>query len=165
MGQCPIRACQDRGLTAVVGPVACQKVETVVVAARSNCARKKSPVTDPQSKDLVNPLPRVTAREAIQLLSDHAEKLGADAADSNGLVRAVVTAHELGFDAWLCVCCELADRSARRQGYADQADRAAALAFPDARAGQAQHDGRTQSARVARPGIDDVETVATEPSP
>ena len=118
-------------------------------------------MTDSESKDLGNPLPRVTVKEAIKLLSDQAETLGADAADSNGIVRAVVMAHRLGFNAWLCVCCELGDRSARREGYADQYARAAALA----RAAQLQRSERTQSARLAHTGSDNVESVATEPSP
>ena len=62
--------------------------------------------------------------EAIQVLTDEAERLGANANDTTGVVRSLVVAHGLGFDAWLCVCCELADRSARREGYRSQSDRA-----------------------------------------
>ena len=66
----------------------------------------------------------VTIGLAIQLMADAAEEQGADANDSTGVVRAIVTAHGLEFCAWLCVCCELADRAARREGFKDQVDRA-----------------------------------------
>jgi len=52
----------------------------------------------------------ITVEKAIKLMADAAEKGGADANDSTGLVRAIVTAHGLSFNAWFCVCCELADR-------------------------------------------------------
>jgi hypothetical protein len=71
----------------------------------------------------------VTIEQAIQLMADAAEEQGADANDTTGVVRAIVTAHGLEFCAWLCVCCELADRSARREGFRDQNDRA--LKSPD----------------------------------
>lgn len=71
----------------------------------------------------------MTSAEATQLLADQAQELGADGADSTGIVRAIVKAHGLGVCAWLCVCCELADRDARRAGYKDQAARAASIAF------------------------------------
>jgi hypothetical protein len=62
--------------------------------------------------------------EAIRLLTDEAARRGADAEDNSGIVRDLVTAHGFGFDAWLCVCMKLADRSAQREGYRDQFDRA-----------------------------------------
>lgn len=63
--------------------------------------------------------------QAIQLLTDEAARLGADAEDSTGAVRGLVVSHGLGFNAWFCVCCELADRKARLKGFRDQADQAA----------------------------------------
>lgn len=63
--------------------------------------------------------------KALCQLTDEAEQRGADANDSNGIVRAVVAQHGLSFYAWFCVCCELADRSAQREGFKNQADRAA----------------------------------------
>ena len=51
--------------------------------------------------------------------------MGADANDERGVVRQLVLAHGLSFCAWLCVCCELADRDAQRQGFKNQSDRAA----------------------------------------
>lgn len=66
----------------------------------------------------------MTVNEAIKLLTDEAERLDADANDNKGIVRALVTAHGLSFNAWFCVCCELADRAAQREGYKNQADRA-----------------------------------------
>ena len=66
----------------------------------------------------------MTGEEAIKLLAEEAERLGADANDSNGIVRELVVAHGLEFYAWFCVCCELADRAAQRQGYKDQFERA-----------------------------------------
>lgn len=68
---------------------------------------------------------RITdSKEAIAILADEAERQGADANDTNGTVRAIVTTHGLGFNAWFCVCCELADRAARRQGFKNEVDRA-----------------------------------------
>ena len=67
----------------------------------------------------------MTTQEAVTLLADEAERLNADANDTNGAVRELVLDHGLSFNAWFCVCCELADRSARREGYKDQFDRAA----------------------------------------
>jgi hypothetical protein len=66
----------------------------------------------------------MTVQEAIKVLADEAETLEADANDSKGIVRRLVLANGLGFNAWFCVCCELADRAAQRQGYKDQFDRA-----------------------------------------
>ena len=67
----------------------------------------------------------MTVQEATRLLTDEAEHLGADANDTNGIVRSLVTAHGLSFNAWFVVCCELADRKAQHQGYKNQFDRAA----------------------------------------
>jgi hypothetical protein len=67
----------------------------------------------------------ITVTEAVRLLADEAERLGADANDNKGIVRELVTAHGLSFNAWFCVCCELADRSAQREGYWNQGERAA----------------------------------------
>lgn len=64
-------------------------------------------------------------KEAINLLATCAIELGATANDDNGIVRALVTQHGLGFNAWFCVCCEIADRNARADGFKDQCDRAA----------------------------------------
>lgn len=67
----------------------------------------------------------VTAAEATKIMTDKAQELGADAADSKGIVRALMLANGFGFDAWFCVICELADRDAQSQGFRDQFDRAA----------------------------------------
>lgn len=67
----------------------------------------------------------MTAQEATKILADEAERLGANANDDNGIVRQLVIAHGLEFCAWFCVCCELADRDAQRQGFKNQGDRAA----------------------------------------
>lgn len=64
-------------------------------------------------------------QQAITVLADEAERQGANADDTTGVVRALVLHHGLGFNAWFCVCCEVADRAARRQGYKNQADKAA----------------------------------------
>lgn len=72
-----------------------------------------------------NALVVTDVKEAIRLLADHAERNGADPNDDDGKVRALVTAHGLGFEAWFCVCCELADREAQRAGYHNQGERAA----------------------------------------
>lgn len=66
---------------------------------------------------------RVT--EAIKLLADKAQEMGATASDKDDKVRVLVLSNGLGFNAWFCVCCELADREARAQGWKDQFDRAA----------------------------------------
>jgi hypothetical protein len=66
----------------------------------------------------------VTVPEAVAIMADAAEKQGADANDTTGVVRDIVSAHGLGVCAWFCVCCELADRAARREGFTDQFDRA-----------------------------------------
>jgi hypothetical protein len=50
----------------------------------------------------------------VGLLADRAEELKADPNDSAGLVRQLVTANGLGFYTWFSVCCELAERAARR---------------------------------------------------
>jgi hypothetical protein len=70
----------------------------------------------------------IDLREALRIMTDEAEAQHADANDTNGAVRAVVTAHGFGFEAWFCVCCELADRSARRQGFRSEVDRAYTVA-------------------------------------
>jgi hypothetical protein len=64
------------------------------------------------------------AKEAIRLMTDEAEKLGADADDTQGIIRQIVTDHNLGFNAWFCVCCEIADRRARSAGFRGEAHRA-----------------------------------------
>ncbi len=51
----------------------------------------------------------MTLRKLIELVRYEAEFAGAEAA-------------------WFCVCCSLADRSAQREGYKNQADRAYTLA-------------------------------------
>lgn len=68
-----------------------------------------------------------TVEEATKLLTDRAEELGADANDSTGVVRQLVTDHSLSFNAWFVICCELADRKAQKAGFTGQADRAASL--------------------------------------
>jgi len=55
---------------------------------------------------------------------DEAERQSADSNDCKGIVRDIVTAHGLGFNAWFCVCVDLANRAARRQGFASEVDRA-----------------------------------------
>ncbi len=67
--------------------------------------------------------------KAIQILTDETERRGGTSNDDDGTVRRVVMSHELGFNAWFCVCCELADRDARREGFKNSIDRAATLAF------------------------------------
>lgn len=67
---------------------------------------------------------KITVNEALRLLTDEAERQGAEANDEQGIVRALVVAHGLGFNAWFCVCCELADRAAKRQGYDNEVHRA-----------------------------------------
>jgi hypothetical protein len=71
----------------------------------------------------------MNATTATQILADEAERQNADPDDTNGAVRALVLTHGLGFCAWFCVCCELADRRARSEGYRSSADRAASIAF------------------------------------
>lgn len=71
----------------------------------------------------------MNAHDAMILLADEAEKQGATADDRDNKVRPLVEAYGFGFNAWLCVCCELADRSARKEGFRDQVDRAFARAF------------------------------------
>jgi hypothetical protein len=65
-------------------------------------------------------------KEAIKVLTDEAQRLQATPNDDSGIVRALVLAHGLGFNAWLCVCCELADRNAQAQGFSNQFAQAAA---------------------------------------
>ncbi len=67
--------------------------------------------------------------EAIRIMADEAEKVGGEPNDENGVVRGIVLGHGLSFNAWFCVCCELADRSARRDGFKDSIDHAAQAAF------------------------------------
>lgn len=67
----------------------------------------------------------MTVSAATTLLVNEAERQGADANDENGIVRKLVLAHGLGFNAWFTVCCELADRDARQEGFKDQFERAA----------------------------------------
>jgi hypothetical protein len=62
----------------------------------------------------------------IGALADSAEMRGASASDEDGVVRRLVESYGLDFLAWFCVCCELAERSARREGFKDQGERAAA---------------------------------------
>jgi hypothetical protein len=55
-------------------------------------------------------------------MADEAERQNATPNDESGIVRAIVTAQGLGFNAWFCVCCELADRKAHRLGFKNQSD-------------------------------------------
>ena len=66
----------------------------------------------------------MNAQEAVTVLTDEAIRRGADANDDNGIVRGLIFEHELGFYAWFCVCCEIADRQARAEGFANQGERA-----------------------------------------
>lgn len=66
----------------------------------------------------------ITIAEATRLLADEAIRLGADANDEQGIVRELVTRHELGFNAWFVVCCEIADRKAQLEGFKNQFERA-----------------------------------------
>lgn len=70
---------------------------------------------------------------AIEYMADKAEKDGGDANDTNGVVRRVVeegvAGKSLGLYAWFSVCCELADRAAKRQGYKSEVDRAYSVAL------------------------------------
>jgi hypothetical protein len=107
---------------------------------------------------------RITA--AINLLASRAIELGADANDTNGAVRELVSQNGLGFNAWFCVCCEIADRNARAQGFKNQSDRAATLSMgkkivlPDGYNGHMMvfyaepvaTDGDLVKLRVAEPG-------------
>lgn len=63
----------------------------------------------------------------LMKLADAAEARGADCNDTAGIVRELVITHNLGFYAWFCVCCELADRAACREGYKSSGHRAAVL--------------------------------------
>ena len=64
-------------------------------------------------------------KEAVRRLADECEKFGGTASDDDGTVRYIVEHYGQGFGAWFCVCCELADRSAQREGFKNQGDRAA----------------------------------------
>lgn len=75
----------------------------------------------------------MTANEAIRLMTDEAERQGATANDEAQIVRAIVTTNLPGrpdaqFNAWLCICIDLADRNARRQGFTSEVHRAYAMA-------------------------------------
>jgi len=64
--------------------------------------------------------------EAIKIMADKAIALGeTTGSDATGIVRAVVLANGLSFNAWFCVCCEIADRNAQAEGFKNQQDRAA----------------------------------------
>ena len=65
---------------------------------------------------------KLTVNQAVNLMAGYAQELGADANDESGIVRNIVSNHGLGFEAWLLVCCELADRKAQQNGYKDQYD-------------------------------------------
>lgn len=74
-----------------------------------------------------------TAKEAVALLADEAESLGADANDSRGIVREIVRGalpdrKAVWFAVWFSVCCELADRAARLQGFDNEVHRALTVA-------------------------------------
>ena len=78
-----------------------------------------------QSRPTTRRLNKTDIKEVIRLLTDEAQKQGADANDSTGIIRALVTAHGFGFEAWFCVCCEIADRNAQKEGFKNQFERAA----------------------------------------
>lgn len=65
----------------------------------------------------------IPTKEATRILADEAERLGATPGDENGMVVNLMAPHRLSTLARFCVCCELADREARREGYADALDR------------------------------------------
>ena len=67
----------------------------------------------------------IDVKDAIRLMADEAERRGENANDDGGNVRSIVAAHGLSFNAWFCVCCEIADRSAQREGFSNQFERAA----------------------------------------
>lgn len=67
-------------------------------------------------------------QEAIRLLTDEAERQGATANDEAGIIRSLVAVHGLSFNAWFCVCCDLADRKAKREGFKSEVDRAFTVA-------------------------------------
>lgn len=64
----------------------------------------------------------------ISNLAQQAIENGADANDTTGVVRAMALSHGWGFDAWFCICCEIADVEARSLGYENAAHRAFQLA-------------------------------------
>ena len=64
---------------------------------------------------------KMNPNEAIKVLADEAEEKGGTANDHSGTVRSIVESYGLGFNAWFCVCCELADRKAQRLGFENQA--------------------------------------------
>jgi hypothetical protein len=66
---------------------------------------------------------------AVQEMATLAESHEATANDENGIVRAVVARYlpnrpDAQFSAWFLVCCELADREAKRAGYKNEVERA-----------------------------------------
>jgi hypothetical protein len=87
-------------------------------------------------------------KEAIRLMADAAEKLGADADDTKGIIRRIVTAHDLGFNAWFCVCCEIANREARGAGFRGEAHRAYVAATKRTEELRRQLEFRAQFFRV-----------------
>jgi len=50
----------------------------------------------------------LTNEEMIRLMVAEAIRLGADGEDSTGVIREIVERHRLGFNAWLCVCIDVA---------------------------------------------------------
>jgi hypothetical protein len=60
----------------------------------------------------------------LKELVDRAETLGATANDEDGTVRRLVGEYGLGFNAWFCVCCDLANRAAQAEGYSSEVERA-----------------------------------------
>lgn len=60
----------------------------------------------------------------VTVMADEAEKSNADSNDENGVIRQIVIKHGLGFNAWFCVCCEIADRAARKEGFNNSIDKA-----------------------------------------
>ncbi len=71
---------------------------------------------------------QVDVDRAIRIMADEAEKLNADSNDENQIIRQIVLRRGLGFNAWFCVCCEIADRQARKEGFKSSIDRAAKAA-------------------------------------
>ena len=68
----------------------------------------------------------MNVNEAIRIMADEAEEVGGTANDDSGAVRSIVERHGLSFNAWFCVCCELADRKAQRLGFRNQGEMVAA---------------------------------------
>jgi hypothetical protein len=76
---------------------------------------------------------QMDARQAIEIMTEEAEKQGATPNDESGVVRAIVAANLPGrpdaqFYAWFSITCDLADRSAKREGYSSSVDRAYKIA-------------------------------------